>query len=203
MRRRTFLSALAGTMAATRLKADTYAPPAATLARAAPEVRDANALLMTGADGKRVALSDYAGRLVVLNLWGPWCVPCQREMPSLSRLAARSEPSRLAVLPLAFDWRGPVWVERFYRENEISNLPVLLGDGINLMAVLGLEDLPTTVILDADGHHIYTVAGEARWDDDATFDWLNGLSSELLQTRSERLNRQNPIAAKPTPSAVG
>jgi thiol-disulfide isomerase/thioredoxin len=203
MRRRTFLSALAGTVAATQLRADPYAPPAATLARAATDSKDANALLITGEDGKRVPLSDYAGRLLVLNLWGPWCVPCQREMPSLSRLAALVDPERIVVLPLAFDWRGPAWVRRFYRENAIDNLPVLLGEGMNLMAVLGLEDLPTTVLLDGKGHHLYTVAGEARWDDTATIEWLKGLSADALQTRSERVNLQNPNAAKPSPSAVG
>jgi hypothetical protein len=97
-------------------------------------------------------------------------------MPSLARLAAAVDPARVTVWPLAFDWRGPSAVRRFYAEVGISGLPVLLGDGATLKATLAIEALPTTAILDRNGRMIFEVAGEARWDDAATRDWLSGLS---------------------------
>ena len=67
-------------------------------------------------------------------------------------------------------------MRRFYREIGVESLPVLLGDGDNLKATLGIEILPTTVLLDGDATHIATVSGEATWDDDATVAWITGLA---------------------------
>jgi hypothetical protein len=93
----------------------------------------------------------------------------------LAQLATRLDPEKAVVLPLAFDWRGPVWVRKFYNEEGIDGLPVLLGDGRKVDSVLGLSDLPTTALIDPQGRHVFTVAGEADWNDTETLDWLTGL----------------------------
>lgn len=153
-----------------------FAPSAAALARPAAPGTNAAGLAMTDADGTPVPLSAYAGRLVIVNLWAPWCLPCRREMPALARLADRLAGHGIPVLPLAFTWQGAAGVRRFYREIGVETLPVLLGDGDNLKSTLGIEILPTTIVLDGDANHIATVAGEATWDDDATFAWITGLA---------------------------
>ena len=149
--------------------------PAARLARSVEGLVDASALRITDATGTAVSLSDWRGRWVVLNLWGPWCLPCKREMPSLVRLSGALDPSRVAVLPLAFDPRGAVWVKKFFREEHITGFPVLMGDGENLNAVLGLAGLPTTALIDPQGRHAFTIAGEATWDDAETLAWVEEL----------------------------
>lgn len=150
-------------------------PSAASLARAAAPGKSATGLEMTDGAGNPVSLSAYAGRVIVLNLWAPWCLPCRREMPSLARLADKLAGHGAIVLPLAFSWQGANGVRRFYREIGVETLPVLLGDGENLKATLGLEALPTTVVLDGAANHVATVAGEATWDDEATLAWIKGL----------------------------
>ena len=169
---------LAGGLAslAARPGAANDAPSAAALAHRVTPGTDAAGLAMTDADGTPVPLSAYAGRLVVVNLWAPWCLPCRREMPALARLADRLAGHGIRVLPLAFTWQGAAGVRRFYREIGVETLPVLLGDGDNLKATLGIEILPTTVLLDGSATHIATVSGEATWDDDATFAWITGLA---------------------------
>lgn len=175
--RRSFgLGAMAGLALGPGLaRGDPFAPSAASLARPVSPGQSAAALLIEDADGARVPLSRFAGETLVVNLWAPWCVPCRREMPSLARLAAHLVGTHARVLPLAFDWRGPIGVRRFYKEIGVDNLPVLIGDGENLMETLAIELLPTTIVLDGAANHIATVAGEARWDDDATRAWVLGL----------------------------
>lgn len=148
------------------------APSASALARPTDPPRDASALKVTEADGTLRHLSDWAGNVVLLNFWGPWCVPCQKEMPSIARLAERVSGAGLVVLPLAFDWRGPNSVRRFYKDNGILGLPVLMGDGENLKQVLDTELLPSSMLIGRDGHSLFVISGEATWDDDATVNWL-------------------------------
>lgn len=177
LRRRQLLAGLGGMMLAPGLlRADEhFAPSAATLARTAAPPRDALPLEMVDGEGAARSLAEFAGQIIVLNLWGPWCVPCRREMPSLARLATALEGKGVAVVPLAFDWRGAAGVRRFYRETGITHLPILVGDGDNLNATLGIENLPTTVVIDRAGQTLALIEGEAHWDDAPTQEWLLSL----------------------------
>ncbi|SMH47322.1 TlpA disulfide reductase family protein [Maritimibacter sp. HL-12] len=152
-------------------------PSAADLARPVDTLRAASGLLMTDETGARVDIARYTGETLLVALWAPWCLPCRREMPAMARLAARLGDAPVRVLPLAFDWRGAASIRRFYRETGVEGLPILLGDGENLVATLGVEQLPTTVVIDAKGRHVATVTGEAVWDDDATLAWMLGFTA--------------------------
>ena len=167
------LSALAGPALAA---GETEAPAAVTRRRPAIPRRDVSGLYLEDETGAPVPLARFAGELLVVNLWATWCLPCRREMPSLSRLAQSLAGAGVRILPLAFDPLGPAAVRRFYREIGVTTLPVLIGDAVNLKATLGIERLPTTLVLDGEAHHIATVAGEATWDDAATQAWLRGLA---------------------------
>ena len=151
------------------------APSAVSQVRPAIPRRDVSSLYLRDESGSPVRLEGFAGEILVINLWAPWCLPCRREMPSLARLAEALSGAPVHVLPLAFDPLGPAAVRRIYREIAITTQPVLIGDAENLKATLGIERLPTTLVLDGTAHHIATVAGEAMWDDPATEAWLRGL----------------------------
>ena len=58
-------------------------------------------------DSERPAsLSDFKGRLVLLNIWATWCEPCRKEMPSLDQLQAKFDPSKFIVLTVSLDRAG-------------------------------------------------------------------------------------------------
>jgi len=177
MHRRGFLSLAAAGLIATRAHAQEHPPSAVEIVRPILPPQDISSLIMTDIEGAPVALGDYLGRIIVLNLWASWCPPCRREMPSLSRLGDLVDPAQITVLPLAFDKANPARAQRFFKHAGITNLPILLGDGQNLQEVFGQGLLPTTLILDKSGQHIYTAKGEAQWDDAPTLKWLNYLAS--------------------------
>lgn len=175
-RRAVLAGGLAGLAAAPALgSGDPFAPSAATLARPAAPPRDLSGLAIHDGLGREVPLSVFAGVTIVLNFWAPWCLPCRREMPSLSALAERLEGTRMQVVPVGFDMRGPAGVVRFYKDLGVDNLPILLGDPDNYSSVLGTDVLPTTLVIDPTGTERATVTGEARWDDNPTLAWLAGI----------------------------
>lgn len=150
-----------------------FAPPAATLARPVAAGRSALPLKIRDASGAAVSLGDYGARLTVLALWAPWCLPCRRELPTLAALDARlSRLGAARVVALGFDWRGSRALQRYFDEAGITRFAPLLGDGEDLQAVLGIEALPSTLVLNGAGTVIAQVEAEARWDDDATLAWL-------------------------------
>ena len=80
---RSVLLALAAAVLAAAAHAGEPLPSAAAVAVPQP-ARDISALAMTDDRGTPVTLAASRGKLVVLNLWAPWCVPCRSEMPSAS-----------------------------------------------------------------------------------------------------------------------
>jgi thiol-disulfide isomerase/thioredoxin len=130
-------------------------------------------LEMQTPEGGTVRLEDHAGRPVVLNFWATWCAPCREEMPALDRIA---QEGAVEVLTVATGRNTLEGIERFYEEEGISNLPILLDpdqSAARAMAVLGL---PVTVLIDAEGREVARLTGGAEWDGAAAAAVLDALA---------------------------
>jgi thiol-disulfide isomerase/thioredoxin len=113
--------------------------------------------------GKTGTLADLKGKVVVLNLWATWCVPCRKEMPSLDRLQAALGGPDFTVAPVSIDG-GIATVAKFYAEIGIHALPMYFDTSGQSLRELGAVGLPTTLILDRAGEEIARVIGPAEWD---------------------------------------
>jgi thiol-disulfide isomerase/thioredoxin len=114
-------------------------------------------------EGKTVKLSDFKGRVVVLNVWATWCAPCKVEMPTLANLQKGYDPQKVLVLPLSIDKaEDKAAVEK---ELKLSGgLPVYMDSEIQPMSKWGIVGMPTTIILDKNGQEVARLGGEAKWD---------------------------------------
>jgi thiol-disulfide isomerase/thioredoxin len=101
----------------------------------------------TDLDGKTVRLSSYRGKVVVVNFWATWCLPCREEMPALQRVAA-SEPD---VVVLEVDLMEPGDKARSFLDSlGLDRLqPVLDSDGATARRY-GVLTLPSTFFIDRD-----------------------------------------------------
>jgi thiol-disulfide isomerase/thioredoxin len=113
--------------------------------------------------GRPVNLAVFRGRPLLVNLWATWCGPCVVEMPSLDRLAAR-EGESLQVLAISEDLDGRRKVADFFAARGFARLEPYLDGQMGLMAALGIDTLPTTILYDAEGREVWRMTGMAEWE---------------------------------------
>lgn len=105
---------------------------------------------LTSLDGQTVSLSDYAGRIVFLNFWATWCVPCQKELPALQQFQSEQPPDGAAILAINV-MEAPDLVAGFLNEYDASHLTVLLDTEGKAYDSYGVFNLPTTYVIDRQG----------------------------------------------------
>ncbi|MBV8739756.1 MAG: TlpA family protein disulfide reductase [Alphaproteobacteria bacterium] len=125
--------------------------------------RPAPPVSFTDIDGKTVHLSDFAGKVVLLNLWATWCAPCRHEMPSLEQLQAQFG-DKLAILPVSQDLGGNKVVAPFVSKLGLAKLRVYADPKSTVGRAFKVEGLPTTFLIDQHGRVLGRVEGEAQWN---------------------------------------
>jgi thiol-disulfide isomerase/thioredoxin len=113
-------------------------------------------------DGDTVTLASFEGKPLLLNLWATWCGPCVKEMPTLDALAAR-QGDKLQVVALSQDTSGREKVDAFFSKAKIGKLEAYMDPKLAVMGDLRVEELPTTILFDAQGREIWRVTGELDW----------------------------------------
>lgn len=115
-------------------------------------------------NGSKLKLGDFAGRIVLLNVWATWCPPCREEMPALDALQERLGGPDFAVVPISIDAGGFDAVRRFYDEIGIRALGRYWGEDLRVTLALAVFGLPTTLLIDRTGMELGRVSGPVIWD---------------------------------------
>jgi cytochrome c biogenesis protein CcmG/thiol:disulfide interchange protein DsbE len=102
------------------------------------------------ADGKTVHLSDYKGKVVLLDFWATYCGPCRIEIPWFMDFERKHKSQGFSVLGVSMDDDGWDAVKPFITELAI-NYRVMVGDDSTAEMYGGIEALPTTFLIDRDG----------------------------------------------------
>ena len=127
-------------------------------------------LTFEDADGKPRKLSDWRGRIVLVNLWATWCVPCRKEMPALESLQARLGGPNFEVVAVNIDTRDPEKPRNFLKEANLTRLGYFTDQKAkvfqDLKAIGRALGMPTSVLVDGQGCEIATLAGPAEWSSD-------------------------------------
>ncbi len=117
-------------------------------------------------------LTDYKGKVVLLNFWATWCEPCVEEMPALANLAKYMKDKDVVVLPVSIDFKGINVVRQFYDEQKITNLPFLIDDHAKAFKEFKLQALPTSYVIDKKGNIIAKIMGAIDWNSNDTREFL-------------------------------
>jgi len=129
--------------------------PAPRPARSAPVKPDkdrhvAPDFALKDVNGKTVRLSDYRGKVVLLDFWATWCSPCQIEIPWFVDLERKNKDKGFAVLGVSMDDDGWESVKPFLAELRV-NYRVVIGDSETAQLYGGVDALPTTFLIDRGG----------------------------------------------------
>ena len=133
-------------------------------------------------NGKPAHLSDFHGKVVVLNFWGTWCPPCIEETPALNRLQKYIEARNGVVLGVAAD-EYPAVYEAFLREHGVIfptyRDPATKDTHSPIASTYGTSRYPETYIIDRQGKIARKIIGFQEWDSPemlAYFDSILGKS---------------------------
>ena len=141
-------------------------PKLAASGNAAPD------FTVTDIDGKKLTLSAYKGKVVLLDFWATWCTPCRAEIPHFVEMQQKYGPQGFQVIGISMDDDAKP-VKEFYRQYNM-NYPVAVGDDKLAQSFGGVLGLPVNFIIDREGriHAKYLGATDVSVIDKAVSDLL-------------------------------
>lgn len=143
----------------------------------------APAISFADLSGNTVSLSEFAGKIILVNLWATWCEPCLREMPSLERMQSRLG-DKITVLAISEDRGGSKIVEPFIGKLGLKSIKTYLDPKSGVERAFEVQGLPTSFLIDREGRVLGRVEGAAEWD-----------SPKLLETLGSFLGSEAVIKA--------
>ncbi len=127
------------------------------------ESMEASNFTLEDIDGESHSLEDYRGKVVFLNFWATWCPPCRAEMPSMERLYQDMEGQNFMMLAVNLQEDRKKVAD--FVQTEGYSFPVLLDQtGMVGGREYGVQAIPTTYLIDADGTILGRVSGTREWD---------------------------------------
>jgi len=112
-------------------------------------------------DGKKISLKNFRGKVVLLNFWASWCVPCREEMPAMEKLYQEYKDKNFVILAIAVKDRKQDAID-FIKELKIT-YPIALDPEAQVGNLYGAWGLPATYIIGPKGEGLARGWGPAEW----------------------------------------
>lgn len=112
--------------------------------------------------GGTKSLSEYRGKVVLVNVWATWCNPCREEMPSMERLYQMMKGQPFEILAVSIDVRGATDVEPFAKQLGLS-FPILLDGNKEISDLYQTTGVPESFIIDKHGVVAQRIIGPLDW----------------------------------------
>jgi len=148
----------------------------AALTPAKAPIRVSNLSFRDG-NGRERKLSEWQGRVVLLNLWATWCVPCRKEMPELDALQEKLGGQNFEIVAVNIDTRDPEKPKAWLKEIGATQLAYYADPSAKIFQDLKAAGrafgMPTTLLVDAQGCELASLAGPAEWASEDAIQLIN------------------------------
>lgn len=142
---------------------------------------------LSSVDRKTYQLSDFRGKLLVVNFWASWCLPCRDEFPSMNR--ASKTLGNQAIVWLAINVGEDREAIEAFRSDFPIDFTVLLDTDGRVSEAWRVSGMPTTYVINADGDTAYKAVGKREWDDARHLRMLRRLSDHGASAAIGRLTK--------------
>ena len=116
------------------------------------------------AQEKQVGLSQFNGKIILLNLWATWCPPCIKELPALDRLQQRLGKDEFEIVALSLDDDVKLAQEMFFDTLLIKSMALYIESAENLGRDFPVDVVPASFFIDRKGQAIGVLRGYVDWD---------------------------------------
>ena len=114
-------------------------------------------------DGNEMSLAALKGKVVFINFWATWCIPCKAEMPSMEALYRDYKKDGLEILAISNDLQGEPVVRPFVEELELT-YTILLDSDYRVDDKYFIHSVPTSFIIGRDGIVTHELIGARNWN---------------------------------------
>ncbi len=128
----------------------------------AAQRKTAPAFVLENLTGKKSTLADYKGKLLLVNFWATWCIPCRQEMPSMEALWQKYKEQGLVVIAISLDEDAKSRVESFKKIFKLS-FPILLDPQAIASDAYKVSGVPASYLIDRKGNIIARIVGSDDW----------------------------------------
>ena len=139
--------------------------------------------------GNMEGLDDHLGKVIVVNFWATWCVPCVKEMPSFENLYRRYRSQGLTLLAVSLDKGDSTKVQEFADKHKLS-FPILLDTKGVAEKLYPSFSIPFTYVIDKQGRVVARVDGAKNWESSETFEAVEHLLIFICLVISKRYLRK-------------
>ena len=130
-------------------------------------------IIFLDSDEKFVKLSDYKGKLVIINFWATWCAPCKEEMPSLDVLKDNPNFNNLEIFPINVGKDDLNKSYEFFKDLNIKNLDIYFDNKTTLAKDFSLRGVPTTLLFNKEGKEFARIVGSIDFNEKDFIEWLS------------------------------
>jgi thiol-disulfide isomerase/thioredoxin len=116
------------------------------------------------AKGEVLSLKNFKGRIVLLNFWATWCLPCIKELPSMERLQTKFKEDDFTIIAISLDRGGKSVAARLLRRLKLKKLTLYTDKENKSAQKLGVKFMPTTFIFDRESRKLGKLQGGIEWD---------------------------------------
>lgn len=127
--------------------------------------------------GQMVKLSDFKGKVLLLNFWATWCGACIEEMASMQNLYSSLKADGVEVLAISIDRWNEDRIQEYVKNNKLT-FPVLLDQDQKVRKKYHVMGLPTSYLIDAEGKIRGYASGARTWDSEDSQDLFLSLKGE-------------------------
>jgi len=133
-------------------------------------------IIFKDANNNDVNLDNFINKLLILNFWATWSLPCKEEMPSLDLLQSDKRLENLKVFAINIGKEDLNKTKIFFKKLDIKNLDVYFDSNHSLAKKFSLRGVPTTILFNKEGKEFARVIGAINFNDEKFISWLKNFN---------------------------